>query len=587
VVGTSNEDDVEYESDDTTSIDDVKTDYDTQHGLDLSFENLELIVTKSKSSSSSSSTDRTYKILDGSIRGRARPGRLLAIMGPSGCGKSSIVHALAGRIKESTKLSLFGTRYINGQPIISKRDEETMLHCCALVEQDVTFFPYMTVQETISFRVELQFGNTISRTEREQIVSNVLQQMSLTNVANTIVGNNKVRGISGGERKRLSIAIELIVSPLILFLDEPTSGLDSTAATTLVQQLRTLATTYHTTIIAVIHQPSQHVFTMFDDLLLVGQGGKLMYYGERSKVRHYMEHHTGRKASNDIGTAEYILDCITIAPIIEYGEVSMNDAQVRFDKLATVAQKISIDLGIVDTSQSFSNKNKRIYKNNNKQQQRTKANIIKQFRLLLKRSIQEIVRGKTTIILKLIQQVTTAFIYGSIYSVNTNNQASIRDRFGLLNLLVIGTTNLALAQTIRSFPKEKIIVSTELASKLYNTIPYFIAKAISEIPVSGIISTIFGSVVYYLTGLDRTEKSKFPKFLSLLVLQGTVSEAAGLFVGSISPSSDIALALFPAIVVLSIIFDVRVHWLFVFCVCFLLLFLFVICYFFETDCQPK
>ena len=126
------------------------------------------------------------------------------------------------------------------------------------------------------------------------------------------------------------------------------------------------------------------------------------------------------------------------------------------------------------------------------------------------------------------------------------------DRFGLLSLIIIGATNMAMAGTIRSFPKEKSIVSTELASSLYRTFPYFISKAISELPLIGVFNAIFGSLIYPLAKL---QKGKFKKFLGLTTLHGISSEAVGLLIGSISPSSDVALALFPPIIVLNIIFD--------------------------------
>lgn len=169
-------------------------------------------------------------LLDGSIRGRARPGRMLAIMGPSGSGKSTTLHALAGRIKESSKLKLSGLRYINGIPITGDSQVPA-----AFVEQEVSFFPHMTVRETLAFRVELKLGSLISKKAQAQRVQELIEEMNLDKAADTVVGDAKVRGISGGERRRLAIACELISSPSLVFLDEPTSGLDSTAATQLVQ----------------------------------------------------------------------------------------------------------------------------------------------------------------------------------------------------------------------------------------------------------------------------------------------------------------------------------------------------------------
>jgi ABC-type lipoprotein export system ATPase subunit len=168
----------------------------TLHGLnqvDLAFDGIQLVLTKK---------GRRRDMLDGSIRGRARPGRMLAIMGPSGAGKSTVLHAIAGRIKDSSaKLTLHGTRYWNGIPL-----SEDSFVPTAFIAQDVSFFPYMTVRETLAFRVELKLGSNGC----DAMVQDLLDQMGLTRAADTIVGDAKVRGISGGERKRLSIAVEMI-----------------------------------------------------------------------------------------------------------------------------------------------------------------------------------------------------------------------------------------------------------------------------------------------------------------------------------------------------------------------------------------
>ena len=328
-------------------------------------------------------------------------------------------------------------------------------------------------------------------------------------------------------------------------LDEPTSGLDSSAATNLISTLRELADAGKT-VIAVIHQPSQHVFAKFDDVLLLSEG-KQMFFGPRRDIRDYMEAF-GCSPVPEIGTAEYILDCVSRIPIDDETEEEANE---RIKRLAVKAREASPSLGI--PAATVSKAVKLIKSGSGKG---PKANVLRQFRLLFKRSIREVFRGKTTIILKLVQQFTTAIIYGGIYSLGTN-QASIQDRFGLLSLIAIGSANIAIGQTIRAFPREKEIVSGELASHLYRTFPYFVGKAISELPMVGILNSVFGIIVYQLTGLSRGY-GKMRNFLGLLTLHGFLAQATGLVVSAISPNSDVALAMFPAIIVLNIIFDVSV-----------------------------
>lgn len=498
--------------------------------VDLGFSDIRMeLETKKKNANG----DKKRVLLDGSIRGRAQPGRMMAIMGPSGAGKSTVLHALAGRIKGSSKIALEGERHINGNPVSG----DSMLPS-AFIEQEVNFFPHMTIRETLNFRVELKLGSRLSKTARDTIVNDLIAQLRLEKAADTIVGDAKIRGISGGERRRLSIACELVSSPSLIFLDEPTSGLDSTAATSLVEVLRSLADAGKT-IIAVIHQPSQHVFTAFDDLLLISEG-KQLYFGDVHKVRNYMEEQ-GYKAPSEMGTAEHILDCISKDLLI--GETE-EDAVARINNLSDAATDANIDIG---------KGTGKIQKFAGGLQGGPKANIFIQFKLLLKRAIRENFRGKTKLVIQVVQQVTLGVIYGGIYTIGTN-QASIQDRFGVLSLIAIGAANMAMASTLRAFPKEKAIVANEIGAKMYDTLPYFIGKALSEIPQTFFFSSLFGVLVSFLTGLNTTKK-KLRRFLGLNSLHSLTSQSAGLMIGAVSPSSDAALAIFPAIIVLNIIFD--------------------------------
>lgn len=270
-----------------------------------------------------------------------------------------------------------------------------------------------------------------------------------------------------------------------------------------------------------------------------------MYFGPREHARAYMES-LGCHALPEMGTAEHILDCISRMPI---GDETEQEADERMERLAAKARESEVNLGKVPKDTA-----KGVQRFTSGSIGGPKANLLVQFRLLFKRSIREVSRAKLAIILKLVQQVSTALIYGGIYSLGTN-QASIQDRFGLLSLIAIGSMNMSLAQTIRSFPREKSIVSNEIASNMYRTLPYFVGKAISELPMVGFFNGLFGIVVYKLTGLSSMP-GKLSNFLGLLTMHGVLSQAAGLLIGAISPNSDVALAMFPALVVLNIIFDV-------------------------------
>jgi ABC-type multidrug transport system ATPase subunit/ABC-type multidrug transport system permease subunit len=514
--------------------------------------------------------DANRILLDGSLRGTAQPGRLLAIMGPSGAGKSTLLgklvlkysfgfetnatrtpiryqptivphhlyslhpDALAGKIKSSSKLSLEGRRFLNNELVSGDSQIPA-----AYIEQSTTFFPHMTVKETLDFRVELKVGSSLKKSERDKLVADLMEQLNLSKSASTIVGNDKVRGLSGGERKRLSIACEMISSPSIIFLDEPTSGLDSYQAMQVVETLRKLADDGKT-VIAVIHQPSQQAFAQFDDLLLLSEGQQ-MYFGPVNKVRSYFES-LGYQAPPETGTAEHVLDCIS-----KVNNGGKEAEQASLDRIEHLGIRASQDT-LVQLPQGGKARRFAAVERGG-----PKANIFRQFKLLLGRSTTETFRGKGAMIIKVVQQVSLGVIYGGIYKLG-NNQGSIQDRIGLLSLIAIGSFNMGVAGTIRAFPKEKAIITREIGSKLYKTLPYFLAKAIAEIPLIGALSALFSGIVYSLTGLQAT-RPKFQNFLGIVSLHTLASEAVGLLIGSISPNSDVALALFPPLVVLNIIFD--------------------------------
>jgi len=468
--------------------------------------------------------------------------RSLAIMGPSGSGKTTVLHALAGKVKRNNRIQLYGLRYLNGNLI-----SEDAVIPAAFIEQDTNFFPYMTVKETLDFRVELKLGRTVNKNDRDDIVKELMALLSLSKSANTIVGNTKVRGVSGGERKRLSIACEMIDSPPVIFLDEPTSGLDAYQSLQVIQTMRRLADSGKT-VVAVIHQPSQRIFSLFDDLLLLSEG-KQMYFGEVKNVRSYFDN-IGYGCAKEEGTAEHILDVVSSPTTVNGNE--QESLQESLDKISALAiqQTESLKLQYPKSTKDINELLRRA-----KIHESPSANIFCQFKLLFKRSFKEILRGKSVILLKAVQQISVGLIYGGIYSLG-NDQSSIMDRFGLLNLIVVGATNMAVAATIRAFPKEKSIVVSELGSKLYRTFPYLISKAMSEMPLTAFLSSLLGVIIYPLTGLQKV-KSKFLNFLGLTTLHSIACQAAGLFLGAVSPSSDFALALLPPILVFSIIFDGR------------------------------
>ncbi|GMH00027.1 hypothetical protein Nepgr_001866 [Nepenthes gracilis] len=241
----------------------------------------------------------TRRLLRG-LAGYAEPGKIMAIMGPSGSGKSTLLDALAGRL--SANVVMTGDILLNGN---KRRVDHGHI---AYVTQEDVMLGTLTVRETIRYSANLRLPPTLSKEEVDGIVEGTILEMGLQDCADRLIGNWHLRGVSGGEKKRLSIAIEILMRPQLLFLDEPTSGLDSAASFFVVQILRNLAKDGGRTIITSIHQPSSEVFTLFDNLFLLS-GGETVYFGEaKMAVEFFAE--AGYPCPSRRNPSDHFLRCI-------------------------------------------------------------------------------------------------------------------------------------------------------------------------------------------------------------------------------------------------------------------------------------
>jgi len=384
---------------------------------------------------------------------------MLAIMGPSGSGKTTLLNALSGQLQQSKGLRLEGKVHVNGEAVGGAGLQQVRK---AFVKQEDIFYTQMTVRETLQFHAKLRLPKGMPKEDKEKKVEAILGALSLAKCADTLVGGEKVRGISGGERKRLNIGCELIASPTLVFLDEPTTGLDSFQAEKVVQSLRDLAALGHT-IVTVIHQPSGAVYNMFDDLLLLSEG-RLMYHGAAAAATTHFKA-LGHACASNISPGEFCLKIVSVDH--ETPESTEATTQRIEDFASSFAAKHGAKYALTETAAGAAGAGAGA-----DVRARPQASLLDQTRLLLARSWREVARNKAANAIKVVQQLSTALIYGGIYSFS-DSQSSISDRLGLCSLVAIGNTNLAVASTIRSFPKEKTIVMNDRSKALYGALPYF------------------------------------------------------------------------------------------------------------------
>ncbi|KAF9893604.1 hypothetical protein FE257_010916 [Aspergillus nanangensis] len=235
------------------------------------------------------------------IRGAAQPGQITAIMGASGAGKTTFLDILARKNKRG---AVHGDFYVNGEKI-SDNDFKGMV---GFVDQEDTMLPTLTVHETILTSALLRLPRDMSRISKEQRVVEVEKQLGIYQIRDQLIGSEegKGRGISGGEKRRVGIACELVTSPSILFLDEPTSGLDAFNAFNVVECLVTLARTYNRTVVFTIHQPRSNIVALFDRLILLAQG-RTVYSGPFSTCQQFFDA-SGYSCPPGFNIADYLVD---------------------------------------------------------------------------------------------------------------------------------------------------------------------------------------------------------------------------------------------------------------------------------------
>lgn len=249
--------------------------------------------------------DLTYdfngKTILSGIKGICHPAEVTAIMGASGAGKTTLLDILAQRNKRG---SVEGNLLVNGEKVSSSDYRKVV----GFVDQEDTMLPTLTVHETILNSALLRLPRDMSRSTKEQRVLEVEKELGISHIRDSLIGSEegKGRGISGGEKRRVGIACELVTSPSILLLDEPTSGLDAYNAYNVIECLVTLAKSYHRTVIFTIHQPRSNIVALFDRLILLAQG-KVVYSGSFLQCQNYFDS-IGYECPPGFNIADYLVD---------------------------------------------------------------------------------------------------------------------------------------------------------------------------------------------------------------------------------------------------------------------------------------
>ncbi|KAL2505600.1 ABC transporter G family member 21 [Abeliophyllum distichum] len=335
-------------------------------------------------------------------------------------------------------------------------------------------YPHLTVLETLTYAALLRLPNKLTRQEKTEHAEFIIIELGLTTCRNSMVGGSLFRGISGGERKRVSIGQEMLVNPSLLLLDEPTSGLDSTTAQRIVTTLRRLACGGRT-VITTIHQPSSSLYMMFDKVIVLSEGCPI-YSGIANNAMDYFASIGYKPGFNFMNPADFLLDLANgVTP------ETRQDDQMEFH-------------GKHDEHNS------------------TKQFLISSYKKNLLPILKEEMQR------------------ASLDEIRPGKSLPSRSGIALFLLNILGF--FPLFHAVFTFPQERPMLTKELSSGMYRLSSYYLARIAGDLPMELILPTIFTTITYWMSGL-KPSLITFLLTLCIILLNVLVSQGLGLALGAV------------------------------------------------------
>ncbi|XP_018420537.1 PREDICTED: ATP-binding cassette sub-family G member 8 [Nanorana parkeri] len=481
---------------------------------------------------------------------RVSSGQMLAVIGNSGCGRTTLLDIITckdegGKIKS-------GQILINGK--LSTKN--LVKKCAAHVPQDDQLLPHLTVRETLSFIAKLRLPKSYSDKQRQKRVEDVIAELRLRQCENTKVGNAYTRGVSGGERRRVSIAVQLLWNPGILILDEPTSGLDSFTAHNLVITLSRLARGNRLVLLS-IHQPRSDIFQLFDLVLLLSSGSTIYSGTAKDMVQYFTS--IGYPCPRYSNPADFYVDLTSIdqrtrEQEMECLEKTRTLADIfqqkvnNFDDFLWKAQDENTDLISSETrSLPTPTANKVITIDKYEKDKLPKG--IHQFSVLLNRHVSNDLRDLTTLLIHSVEAVLMALLIGFLYYGQGGSPLSIQDTVALLFMKGSLTPFAVVLDVVAKCHSERAMLYHELEDGLYSITPYFFAKVIGELPEHFAFIVFYSVPIYWLSNLNPLPENFLLNFV-LMWLVVYCSRTMALWMSALFPtlqmSSFLSNAIFTA-----------------------------------------
>ena len=451
-----------------------------------------------------------------SVTSAARPNRMLALMGASGAGKTTLLDVIAGRKTGGVRK---GTITLNGHEV----EKETFARCTAYCEQMDLHNEFATVAEALEFSAKLRLGEGTTAEARHGFVSEALDILELRPLAGRMIGSSgSSNGLSPGQRKVLTVAVELVSNAPVFFLDEPTSGLDSRAALIVMTEVHKVAKMGRT-VISTIHQPSREIFLMFDDLLLLQRGGWQVYFGPLGANRastfvEYMETlpvadgHARYALPDGMNPASWMLDVLG-------GTDSSNAGGADADSKAT---GVLLDGFKLETH--FKNTPAGKAASKLVEELSTPSPGSEMFKLSSPYARSFATQLWTLLIRSHLGQMRDVgyncgrigvlfvlyILFGVIYvDLNTSDEGGVQSMVSVVFMTTIFTGIICMNAVIPVRVRERAVSFRERSSFMYDGVPYAVSHALIEIPWIALIAMVTVTPLYFLVGMIPTAESFF------------------------------------------------------------------------------
>ncbi|KAL7924743.1 pleiotropic drug resistance protein [Trichoderma austrokoningii] len=436
------------------------------------------------------------KTLLHSVDASLKPGTLTAIIGGSGSGKTTLLNNLAERVV-SSRLSQQGLATFNGRVGVNS------VRHAYVMQQDI-LLPTLTVRETLRYSADLRLPSSTTAEERERVVEEVIRELGLKECANTRIGNSQHRGCSGGEKRRVSIGVQLLANPSVLFLDEPTTGLDATSAFQLVRTLKSLAQKGRT-VITTIHQPRSEIWDLFDNLVILSKGSPV-FSGAVSECLPWFKE-LGYQLPLFVNPAEFVID---IAAVDNRTAELEEETAARLERLKAAwnIESESRFPPIQDIAVTEKKRKKR-------SQATTHAGFFRQVRILTDRTLKVTYRDPLGMTASLLEAVIMGVVIGYLFFNLGRDQAGIRSREGLLYIATGLQGYLILMFETYRLTIDMPTFDRESSEHCVDAVPYILSRRLARLVTEDFpVPFLFSLILYFMAGFDHNA-AKFFTFFSI------------------------------------------------------------------------